>query len=217
MQAEPASPGLSDERIDRWLRALVKTPGLTSIRSLTEARSVHVDGVLHASEWLAAGSLVDVGSGGGSPGLPLAAARPDLTVTLLDSAARKTAFLERWAREFANVSVHRARAEEAGAGELRGAHDGAVTRALAQPAVALEWTLPLVRLGGRALLFSTVREEGTIAEVAPLLGGTLAGVVRAEEGERALFVVDKTGATPPKLPRPGGLARKRPLGRHASQ
>src|SRR5204863_3195154 len=81
------------------------------------------------------GPIVDVGSGGGAPGIPLAAALPEREVTLLESNARKCAFLERAAREFPNVRVVRGRAEEQEADRF----GVAVAKALASPPVAAEW------------------------------------------------------------------------------
>src|SRR5262245_52800039 len=86
------------------------------------------------------GDVVDVGSGGGVPGLPLAAALPERRFTLLEATRRKAEFLERWSREFANVSVVWGRAEE----QATDRFGVAVAKALAQPATALEWCLPLV-------------------------------------------------------------------------
>ena len=80
------------------------------------------------------GPLVDVGSGGGAPGLPLAAALPERAVTLLEANGRKAAFLERVASEFPNVRVVRGRAEE----HQLGAYRVAVAKALAAPPVAAE-------------------------------------------------------------------------------
>ena len=81
-------PRLTDPRLERWLDALVATPGLTSVRDPAEARRVHVDEQpRRARDGRAAstGSIVDVGSGGGAPGIPLAAALPEREVTLLES------------------------------------------------------------------------------------------------------------------------------------
>ncbi|TML50587.1 MAG: hypothetical protein E6G21_09210 [Actinobacteria bacterium] len=100
-----------DERLDRWLQALVATPGLTAIRDLDEARRVHVEESLGAVEIVRRfeGAIVDVGSGGGAPGIPLAAALPERAVVLLEANGRKCAFLRETAREFPNVTVVRAR------------------------------------------------------------------------------------------------------------
>jgi len=79
--------------LERWLEELVSTPGLTAVVDPEEARRAHVDDAVVALPLLEDGPLVDVGSGGGSPGLPLAWARPDLDVVLLEASRRKCAFL----------------------------------------------------------------------------------------------------------------------------
>jgi 16S rRNA (guanine(527)-N(7))-methyltransferase RsmG len=143
--------------IEHWLEALVETPGLTSVPR-EEARRVHVEESLAALEVVRslAGPIVDVGSGGGAPGIPLAVELPDRAVTLLEASRRKCAFLERWARELPNVAVVCGRAEEqpVDAGALP------VAKALAPPPVAAEWCLPLGRPGGRRCSTSARRRGG---------------------------------------------------------
>jgi 16S rRNA (guanine527-N7)-methyltransferase len=201
-----SSSRLADERLERWLGALVETPGLTALRDPAGARRVHVEDALSAAPLLEEGPVVDVGSGGGSPGFPLAAARPDLRFDLLESSRKKCVFLERWAAEFPNVTVVCARAEEHARGVGRDAYGTAVARALAPPPVAAEWCLPLVRPGGRAVLFvgPSVDEKG-VGEVASLLAG------EREEGQPGFILLRKTGPTPERFPRRPGMARKRPL------
>ena len=148
------------------------------------------------------GPIVDVGSGGGSPGLPLAAALPDREVTLLEANARKAHFLESAAAGFANVAVVRGRAEE----QERDSFGVALAKALAPPPVALEWALVLVRPGGAAVLWlgpSADLEE--LAQVAAQLGGG------QPERRAGLVVVPKVRPTPEGFPRRPGVARKRPL------
>jgi len=82
------SSALSDERLDRWLAALLATPGLTAIRNDAEARATLLGGALAAADLLGDGPVIDVGSGGGSPGVPLASVRSDLEFVLLESARR---------------------------------------------------------------------------------------------------------------------------------
>src|SRR5438477_9816047 len=115
---------------------------MTSIRDPDEARRVHLDQSLVALEVVRrfSGPIIDVGSGGGAPGIPLAAALPEREVTLLEANARKCAFLERTARAFSNVRVVRGRAEE----QETDRYGVAVAKALAPPPVAAEWCLPLV-------------------------------------------------------------------------
>jgi 16S rRNA (guanine527-N7)-methyltransferase len=198
--------------LDRWLEQLLATPGLTAIGDPEEARRVHVDDALAAVPLLEDGPLVDVGSGGGSPGLPLAWARPDLDVVLLEASRRKCAFLERAARDFTNVSVVCARAEEHGRGPGRDAYATAVARALAPPPVAAEWCLPLVRPGGVLVLYAGAASPG-LDRVAAALGAGGPEEVAAEDSERRrLLVFRKLEPTPERFPRRPGVARKRPLG-----
>jgi len=200
--------------VERWLRALVSTPGLTAVHDFEEARRVHVDDALAALPLLGDGPVVDVGSGGGSPGIPLAAARPDLHFDLLEATAKKCAFLRRWAAELPDVGVVCARAEEHAAGAGRDAYGTALARALAPPPVAVEWCLPLVRPGGRFVLFTS---EGAnlaerAAEAALQVAGRLESTVSVLGSERRrLLVFAKTGPTPERFPRRPGVARKRPL------
>lgn len=189
--------------IDRWLADLAATPGLTAV-SGEEARRVHVDESLAALEVLRRyeGPIVDVGSGGGAPGIPLAHALPEREVTLLEATRRKCEFLERWARELPNVQVVCGRAEE----QPVDAWGVAVAKALAPPPVAAEWCLPLVAPGGAAVVYvGPTAQADRVAQVAERLAAELA------ESPPGLLVVRKLGPTPPGFPRRPGVARKRPL------
>jgi len=193
-----------DERLERWLEALARTPGLTALRDPAETRRVHLDESLAAVNVVRAyaGPIVDVGSGGGAPGLPLSAALPDREVTLLEANGRKCDFLERIAREFPNARVVRGRAEE----QATDAFGVAVAKALAPPPVALEWCLPLVRPGGAAILY--VGPNADLVAAGRAAAQLAAGEPHLENG---LLVVEKLGPTPPGFPRRPGMARKRPL------
>jgi len=203
---------VAEDVVERWLAALVATPGLTAIRDPDEARRVHVDDALAALDLVTGGPVVDVGSGGGSPGIPLAAARPELPFVLLEATAKKCAFLRRWAGELPNAEVVCARAEEHAAGQGRDAYATALARALAPPPVAVEWCLPLVRPGGRLVLYAGDEEPAAAARAAEQVAGRLADVVHVPGSKRRrLLVFEKTGATPERFPRRPGAARKRPL------
>jgi 16S rRNA (guanine527-N7)-methyltransferase len=195
---------LTDERLERWLEAVLATPGLTSIEDPAEGRRVHLDGSLAALELVRRfeGPIVDVGSGGGAPGIPLAAALPEREVTLLDSNRRKCAFLEGWVGDFPNLRVVCGRAEE----QPVDAWGVAIAKALALPPVAAEWCLPLVAPGGAAVLF-----VGPTADVEA--AGKVAEQLAAEiaESPAGFLVLRKLGPTPAGFPRRTGVARKRPL------
>ena len=189
--------------IDRWLADLVATPGLTAV-SGEEARRVHVEESLAALEVVRRfdGSIVDVGSGGGAPGIPLANALPERGVTLLEATRRKCDFLERWARELPNVRVICGRAEE----QPVDSWGVAVAKALAPPPVAAEWCLPLVEPGGAAVLYvGPTAQADRVALVADQLAAEL------DDAPSGLLILRKLGPTPPGFPRRSGVARKRPL------
>lgn len=146
------------------------------------------------------GPVVDVGSGTGSPGIPLAMSLPGREVTLLESERRKCDFLERFAPPNARVLWGRAEEQEADS------YGVALAKALAPPPVAAEWCLALVRPGGAAILFvGETAEIERVARVSERLGG---GVPEEHDG---LLVLPKLAATPPGFPRRAGVARKRPL------
>jgi 16S rRNA (guanine527-N7)-methyltransferase len=161
-----------------------------------------VDDALRARDVLGVfdGPIVDVGSGGGSPGIPLAAALPEREVTLLDAERRKCDFLEQWAPP--NARVVWGRAEEQPVDRC----GVALAKALAQPATAVEWCLPLVRPGGALVLWlGPTADLEAVARVAERVGG-------GEPEERdGLVVVRKLVATPAGFPRRAGMAKKRPL------
>ena len=189
--------------IERWLAELVATPGLTSLAG-AEARRVHLDESLVALETVERfeGPIVDVGSGGGAPGIPLAHALPEREVTLLEATRRKCDFLERWTAELPNLRVVCGRAEEQPVDRW----GVAVAKALAPPPVAAEWCLPLVALGGAAVLYvGPTAQADRVAQVTEQLGGEL------EDSPPGLLVVRKLAPTPPGFPRRPGVARKRPL------
>jgi 16S rRNA (guanine527-N7)-methyltransferase len=180
----------------------VATPGLTAIRDEAEAQAMLLDDALRAAELVGAldGDVIDVGSGGGSPGIPLAVSLPDRAFTLLEAERRKCDFLERWAPP--NAHVVWGRAEE----QPVDTYGVAVAKALAQPATAVEWMLPLVRPGGAAILWlGPTADLAAVAAVAALLGG---GEPEARDG---LTAIPKLAPTPPGYPRRPGMAKKRPL------
>ena len=167
------------------------------------------------------GTLCDVGSGAGFPGVPLKMAFPGIKLTVVDSSAKRTGFLERLISilGLADVEVINGRAEEVGQrSEFRENFDVVVSRAVAETRVLLEYTLPLCRVDGLVIMQKKgdVQEEierasGALRE----LGGERLKMVEVPEeildGQRKLAVVKKTSTTPPRYPRRTGIPAKRPL------
>ena len=166
-------------------------------------------------------TLIDVGTGAGLPGIPLAVYAPHLTVTLLDSLNKRVRFLTEAtaAMGLPNVRCIHARAEEAArTAEHRAAYDIAVSRAVARLPVLLEYTLPFVRVGGTLLALkgrAYAEEQKEARRAAEVLGG---GRITARpvhlpglDDVRAILTVTKERQTPAAYPRGGGAPPRRPL------
>jgi 16S rRNA (guanine527-N7)-methyltransferase len=169
-------------------------------------------------------SVIDVGTGGGLPGVPLAISRPELRVTLLEATEKKVRFLD-YTREklgLQNLNLIQGRVEDEGKkAAYRETFDLAVARALAELPVVVEYCAPLVRVGGKILAMKgRLTEEELSRGVAASreLGIEVCEVRKVKyradlpQKERRLVVFEKILATPEKFPRRVGLAKKRPLG-----
>jgi 16S rRNA (guanine527-N7)-methyltransferase len=168
--------------------------------------------------------LADVGSGGGLPGLPIKLAAPRVGVTLIEATAKKARFQRRAVKALAveGVEVVNGRAEEVGrARDHRGVYDVTTARAVARLAVVAEYCVPLLRVGGHAVLMKGRLEGGEVSEgerAVESLGAEVSEVIRVprlpEIGEkhRSLVVVRKVGETPDRYPRSVGTPARKPLG-----
>ncbi len=199
--------------LEQYCRLVADAPlSVTSLPDQAAIRRELVDDALRARPLIGESLpelVVDVGSGNGSPGIPLAVeyGRP---VTLLEAASRKAAFLQRVVAELGiEAPVVAERSEQYARAAGRDRFDLVLARALAPPPVALELCLPLARAGGRAVLWTGEVDGDVIDQVAAQLA---ARVSRIESyGGRRLIEVTKLGATPERFPRRSGMAGKRPL------
>ena len=204
-----------------WLEALLDAP-----LNLTAARDAETAVAKHAAEPLAAwrlvreaveipgGPLIDVGSGNGAPGLPIALAEAPRPATLLDGKARAAEFLRGMPALLGapQISVVEARAEDAARGGLREQFAVAVTRAAAKPEVVLELLLPFLREGGIGVAFvGEGVDRAALHAAAAELGGELLGAP-ADEG---LVVARKRRPTPEKYPRRWASMRRQPIAQSA--
>jgi 16S rRNA (guanine527-N7)-methyltransferase len=160
------------------------------------------------------GELIDIGSGGGLPGIPLALAT-GVAVTLVDAVGKKAAFLERALASLGLAGTALAeRAERLGHNPaFRGRFRIATARAVSSAPAVAELTLPLLAVGGKALLQRgslDAAEREAVQDAAPMLGGRFSEE-RLLGGERRLVVLEKVAATPTRFPRRDGVPAKRPL------
>lgn len=157
------------------LLAMNEQMNLTGIKAPAEAWERHaLDALtlLPLLDALPAGSrLVDVGSGGGLPGFPIAIARPDLEIALVEATQKKAAFLSATAEALGltNITVHAERAESLGREELRGAFDVVTARAVARLKELVPLVVPLVKPGGVILLVKGERAAEELAEAKKVL------------------------------------------------
>lgn len=166
-------------------------------------------------------SMVDVGSGAGFPGLPLKIALPTIHLTLVESTAKKTAFLQHIVDtlHLSNVTVLTARAEEAGHQKPhRGQYDVATARAVSSLPVLAEYALPLVKTGGVFIAQKGQHPGDEVKQAAnalKTLGGQvdriLAVTVPGLAAARHLVIIKKITSTPKEYPRRAGGPAKKPL------
>lgn len=212
-------------RADRYINALAAANAelnLTAFDPRLEGRA-HVVDSLQALRGLldGAASVIDVGTGGGFPGLPVALARPMLSVTLLDALRKKQAAVAGVAAAAGagNAKALWGRAEDMGRDPVhREIYDAALCRAVGRLPVVLELTLPLLRVGGRCLLHRGQESKTEIEAAVPhlnSLGARLGDVfpyrLPGNDHDRFLICIEKSDQISNRYPRRPGVPAKRPL------
>jgi 16S rRNA (guanine527-N7)-methyltransferase len=217
----PAQHELFGRYLDLLLAANQQM-NLTRIVDRESAEIGHIGDSLTLLGWLPKGPLrvADVGSGGGVPGIPLAIARPDITVVLIESTGKKSRFLQWAAGELglANVYVLDRRVEEVGlARETRESFDIVTCRAVGTLNWLAEWCIPLLKIGGKLLAMKGPKasEELPLAEHAIRLTGGGNPAVRPAELPGAInhviVEITKKRPAPPAYPRHPSAAKGKPL------
>lgn len=214
------------EEYYRLLIAANQRVNLTSVTGCEEVQRRHFgESLAVAAALYQAGTLqpgqaartIDLGAGAGFPGLPIKIAHPSLQLTLLESAAKKTRFLEEVVERLAlaDVVVVTGRAESvAHESAHREAYDLALARAVAPLPVLVELALPFLRLGGVLAAPKGSRAAQEVAAAAAALracGGRLYSAERLPESPLTLVLVEKVAPTPSTYPRRPGIPAKRPL------
>ena len=215
------------EKFDTYAARLVEWNEKINLTALTAPRDIvwkHFADSLSAAPYLPKTpfSLIDVGTGAGFPGVPLALVRPDLQLTLLDSLQKRLTFLDALCKELGiPVTLVHARAEDGGHDPaLREQFDVATARAVANLPVLCEYCLPFVKVGGQFLGMKGPSGDDELAAASAAvkkLGGKPARIrpltldTAGEPFDRTLIFIDKIGKTPSAYPRPAAKIKKTAL------
>jgi len=195
-----------------------------NITTITEKQEVYVkhflDSCFAGSYFVDNSKVIEIGSGGGFPSIPLKIIRPDLKFTLVESTGKKCLFLKEALKElgFTDCEVINARAEDVGKdSSFREKFDHSTARAVARLNTLCEYCMPLVKVGGSfiALKGNAEEEIEQAKKAVKILGGKYSDIkyyeLPKEEGKRTLIKIEKIKSTPSKYPRGNGKERKDPL------
>lgn len=223
---KPFNITLSDEKIemfDKYASLLIEWNAKFNLTAIKDPDGIvvkhFVDSLAVLSENKLQGSLIDVGTGAGFPGLPLLIANNDLDVTFLDSTGKKIKFIETVLDELGLFAdTVNARAEEAAKDEfLRESFDFATARAVSNLRDLSEYCLPFVKVGGKFISMKSAKTDEEIRdakEAIKVLGGEIERINSFELtdcGERTLIFIKKVRPTPTKYPRNYSQIVKNPI------
>ena len=212
------------EQFDRFFHLLTEHNKICNLTAVTDEKGVEYkhffDSIVGEKLISHGANVVEIGSGGGFPSIPLKIVRDDLKFTLIESTGKKCRFLQEAVESLSLkcVQVKNIRAEEGAHDKnLREKFDFAVARAVAQLNILCEYCLPYVKVGGYFIAYKgDAEEEIAHAENAiKILGGEIERTVEyslpENFGKRTLVVIKKICKTPPLYPRGQGKERKQPL------
>ncbi len=196
---------------------------LTAIKTPESAALLHFADSLTLCDYIPENAeVLDIGSGAGFPAIPLAIARPDVSVTALDSTGKRVDFINRVAEmlDLDNLHAVCARAEDVTGSKYKESYDVVTARAVAPYPILLELSIPAVKVGGSFIAMKSKdvsRETIGVDKVLKLLSVKAPMFFDSELHandevfERTIVVTEKIGATPSKYPRPYAQIKKRPI------
>lgn len=208
------------DKFEAYYNLLIEWNSKINLTAITEYNEVLVK---HFADSLIGlpffkGKVCDVGAGAGFPSVPLSIGGVD-DILLLDSLEKRIRFLETVKSELGlNYKTIHSRAEDAGRGNLRESFDTVTARAVANTSTLVEYLLPLVKVGGQAVIYKggDIDDELKQAEYAiSVLGGKVKEVIKYTfEGlSRSLLIISKVKNTPKAYPRVGNKPKSNPLSR----
>ena len=213
------------ERFDLLAELLVEQNKVMNLTAITDPDEIVIKHFIDSISLLSAvnpekgAKILDLGTGAGFPGIPLLITRPDIDLTMVDSTAKKLAYVAATVEKLGlEAETLHARAEEAGKNpEYREQYNIVCSRAVAALNVLCEYCLPFVKVGGVFVAMKSAKAEEEIAlakNALKTLGGEIIDKKTfklADGGERNLIIIKKISQTPPKYPRVSAQIAKKAL------
>ena len=207
------------EKLCGYQEAVVESNKAFNLTAIIEDKDFavkHIQDSLAGASLLASGAkLLDIGAGAGFPSMPIAIVREDVSVTALDSTAKKMTFLSSAAKTLnvKNLTTISARAEDEK--ELFGTFDYVTARAVSSLRILLELAMPFLKVGGKFIAYKTDESELETSQIAEKTLNAkhieTKSLTLANGEKRALLVFEKTAPTPKQYPRQYGVIKKKPL------
>ena len=216
---------LDDDKIKRfsnYMNMLLRWNEKINLTAITEEYEIvlkHFIDSLSVIKYIDSGNIIDVGTGAGFPGIPIAILQKESKITLLDSLNKRIQFLNEVINklELKNVTTVHSRAEDFGR-ENKEKYDIAISRAVANLSTLVEYIIPFVKVGGKCICMkgSNIDEEIKNANFAiKELGGKIINIEKFElpnsDIKRTVIIIEKVNRTPIKYPRKAGIPLKKPL------
>lgn len=219
---------LNDEQLEqfyKYMNLLIEWNEKINLTAITEPKEIitkHFIDSLTSIKYIKEGeTVVDVGTGAGFPGIPLAIANTSLNITLVDSLNKRINFLNDVINKtnLKKVEAIHSRAEEFGQNkQYREKYDVAISRAVARLNILVEYLLPTVKVGGRCICMKgpdAISEIEEAKKAIELLGGNIELVQEFNlpdtDIKRTIIIIKKEKNTPKKFPRKAGTPTKTPI------
>ncbi len=213
------------ERFDLLAELLVEQNKVMNLTAITDPDEIVIKHFIDSISLISAinpekgAKILDLGTGAGFPGIPLLITRPDIDLTMVDSTAKKLAYVAATVEKLGlEAETLHARAEEAGkSAKYREQYNMVCSRAVAALNVLCEYCLPFVKVGGVFVAMKSAKAEEEIAQAKnaiKTLGGEIIDkktFTLADGGERNLIIIKKISQTPPKYPRVSAQIAKKAL------
>ena len=226
--AEKLSIKLSDSQIEKfyeYMLLLLEWNEKINLTAITEQNDIilkhYIDSMTVLKYIENEKNIIDVGTGAGFPGIPIAILREESNITLLDSLNKRILFLQEVAEKLnlKNINAVHARAEEFGQNKQnREIHDIAISRAVANLSTLVEYLLPFVKIGGKCICMKSANIEEELREsqfAIKELGGEIKKIDKLILPEsdiaRTIIIIEKIKNTPKKYPRKAGTPSKKPI------